>query len=193
MLFRSNVYGLPCVVAINNFPTDTKAEIDLIKDELKALNINSVLTEIWEKGSEGGIELANEVVRLCGEKNNFSFVYDDDLTVEEKLYAVARKIYHAKDIDFSELALSQLKYLNGAKYSKLPICVAKTQYSFSDNPKLLSAAENFNITVRSLKLASGAGFIIAMTNAIITMPGLPKVPAAESIDIDDEGNIRGLF
>lgn len=188
-----NVYGLPCLVAVNHFPTDTAAEVNLIKDELKALNIDTVLTDIWERGSDGGTELAKEVIKLCEEKNNFSYVYEDDLSIEEKLYSIARKVYHAKGIDFTDLALSQLKYLSGTKYSRLPICVAKTQYSFSDNPKLLSAAEDFNITVRSLKLASGAGFIIAMTNAIITMPGLPKIPAAENIDIDNEGNIKGLF
>ena len=188
-----DVYHLPCTVAINAFITDSKAELALIEEECKKLGINVALSEVWEKGGEGGIALANEVVRLCEEENNFSFSYDSDDDIKTKLNDIATKIYHADGVDFTPAALKQAKDLEELGYGKLPICVAKTQYSFSDNQKLLGAPEGFRITVRNLKVAAGAGFVIALTGDIMTMPGLPKVPAAEKIDVDENGNISGLF
>ncbi|HPZ00563.1 MAG TPA: formate--tetrahydrofolate ligase, partial [Clostridiales bacterium] len=189
-----NVYGLPTVVAINAFPTDTKAELDLVEEKCRALGVNVALSEVWAKGGEGGIALAEEVIRLCEEENgNFRFAYDTDLSIEEKLNAIAQKVYHADGVDLTANAKKQKKELEDLGFSNLPICMAKTQYSFSDNPALLGAPKNFRITVRNLKVSSGAGFLVALTGDIMTMPGLPKRPAAERIDVDENGMISGLF
>ncbi|MBQ6451684.1 MAG: formate--tetrahydrofolate ligase [Solobacterium sp.] len=188
-----NVYKLPCVVAINAFVTDTKAELELVENKCRELGINVALSEVWEKGSEGGKALAEEVVRLCEEPNDFSFSYDTEDTIENKLNAIATKIYHADGVDYTPAAKRQAKELTELGYGNLPICVAKTQYSFSDNASLLGAPKNFRITVRNIKISAGAGFLVALTGDIMTMPGLPKVPAAEKIDVDENGRISGLF
>ncbi len=189
----TGVYGLPCVVAVNRFQDDSEAELDLIRQECERLGVKAVLSEVWARGSEGGIELAEEVVRLCDRENSFRFSYDLDCSIREKLEILAQKIYHADGVDFTEDALRQLEKISELGFDKLPVCVAKTQYSFSDNAALLGAPRGFRITVRNLKIAAGAGFIVALTGNILTMPGLPKVPAAENIDIDNEGRISGLF
>ena len=188
-----DVYKLPCVVAINAFPTDTKAELDLVEEECKKLGVNVALSEVWEKGGEGGIKLAEEVVRICEEDNDFTFSYDLDESIEDKLNDIAKKIYHADGVILTDNAKKQAKTLTELGFDKCPICVAKTQYSFSDDPTLLGAPKGFSITVRNLKVSSGAGFIVALTGDIMTMPGLPKVPAAEKIDVDENGKISGLF
>ncbi len=188
-----DVYKLPCVVAINRFPSDTEAELKLVEDKCKELGVNVALSEVWAKGSEGGVELAEEVIRLCEQENDFTFCYPDDATIMEKLEMIAKKIYHADGVVLTAGATKQLKQLEALGYSNLPICVAKTQYSFSDDPTLLGAPKGFMITVRNLKVSSGAGFIVALTGEIMTMPGLPKKPAAENIDIDANGVITGLF
>jgi len=188
-----DVYGLPCVVAINAFPTDTKAELDLVEKKCKELGVNVALSEAWAKGGEGAITLANEVVRLCEEKSDFHYAYEDNLSIEEKLNAIATKVYHADGVILTENAKKQIKELTDLGFASMPICMAKTQYSFSDNPSLLGAPKGFNITVRNLKVSAGAGFIVALTGDIMTMPGLPKVPAAENIDVDENGVISGLF
>ncbi len=189
-----NVYGLPTVVAINAFPTDTKAELDLVEAKCKELGVNVALSEVWAKGGQGGIALAKEVIRLCEEETGeFRFAYDTDLSIEEKLNAIATKIYHADGVDLTAGAKKQLKELEALGFSNLPICMAKTQYSFSDDQTLLGAPKGFRITVRNLKVSSGAGFLVALTGDIMTMPGLPKRPAAERIDVDENGVISGLF
>ena len=188
-----NVYGLPCVVAINAFPSDTKAELDLVEEKCRELGVNVALSEVWAKGGEGGKALAEEVVRLCEEPNDFRFVYDLDLPIKDKLETIARKIYHADGIHLPGNVPKQIKQLEDLGFGNLPICMAKTQYSFSDDPAKLGAPEGFNVTVRNLKVCSGAGFIVALTGDIMTMPGLPKVPAAEKIDVDENGVITGLF
>ena len=188
-----NVYGLPCVVAINAFPTDTKAELDLVEEKCKELGVNVALSEVWAKGGEGGVALAEEVVRLCEEPNDFQFAYDLDMSIKEKLDAIATKIYHADGVALAGNAVKQIKQLEELGFGNLPICMAKTQYSFSDDPALLGAPEGFTVTVRNLKVSAGAGFIVALTGDIMTMPGLPKVPAAERIDVDENGKISGLF
>lgn len=188
-----NVYKLPTVVAINAFPTDTKAELDLVEEKCRELGVNVALSEVWAKGGEGGTALAEEVVRLCEEPNDFSFSYDVDDPIEKKLEDIATKVYHADGVDYTPAAKRQLKQLTELGFDKLPICVAKTQYSFSDDPKLLGAPTDFRITIRNLKVSAGAGFIVALTGDIMTMPGLPKVPAAEKIDVDNTGKISGLF
>ena len=189
----TNVYKLPCVVAINAFPTDTKAELDLVEKRCKELGVNVALSEVWAKGGEGGIALANEVVRLCEEDNNFSFSYEDNMSIKEKLEAIATKVYHADGVDLIGNAPKQLIQLEELGFGNLPICMAKTQYSFSDDQTKLGAPKNFRISVRNLKVSAGAGFIVALTGEIMTMPGLPKVPAAEKIDVDENGVITGLF
>jgi len=189
----TNVYHLPCVVAINAFPSDTKAELDLVEAKCKELGVNVALSEVWAKGGEGGIALANEVVRLCEQENNFTYSYEDDLTIKEKLEAIATKIYHADGVDLIGNAPKQLQQLEELGFGSLPICMAKTQYSFSDDQNKLSAPKDFRISVRNLKVSAGAGFIVALTGEIMTMPGLPKVPAAEKIDVDENGVITGLF
>ncbi|MBR1842168.1 MAG: formate--tetrahydrofolate ligase [Oscillospiraceae bacterium] len=189
-----NVYHLPCVVAVNRFPTDTDAEIDFIIAKCRALGVNTVLSTVWAEGGKGGEALAREVVRLCEEeKGDFKFSYDLEDTIENKLNAIARRIYGGAGAELTAAAKKQAKQLTALGFGKLPICVAKTQYSFSDDPALLGAPEGFTVTVRNLKVSAGAGFIVALTGEIMTMPGLPKSPAAERIDVDESGRITGLF
>ena len=189
-----DVYGLPAVVAINAFPTDTPAELALVQAKCKELGVNAVLAEHWAKGGAGATDLAREVVRVCNEeKGDVHFSYEDDTTIMEKLEAIATKIYHADGVDLTTNAANQMKQLNEQGFGKLPICVAKTQYSFTDDQTKLGAPRNFRITVRNLKVSAGAGFIVALTGDIMTMPGLPKVPAAERIDVTEDGKIVGLF
>ena len=189
----TKVYGLPCVVAINRFPMDTEAELSLIEKECRKLGVNVALSEVWAKGGEGGLPLAEEIVRLCEEENHFQYSYEDDMTIEEKLQAIVRKVYHGDRVELTDGAKKQAKRLAELGFGNLPICMAKTQYSFSDDPKLLGAPKDFKVTVRNLKVSAGAGFIVALTGDIMTMPGLPKVPAAEKIDVDEDGRITGLF
>ncbi len=189
----TKVFKLPAVVAINRFPTDTEAELALIEDKCRELGVNVALSEVWGKGGEGGIELAKEVIRLCESENEFTYCYDLSTSIREKLNAICKKIYHADGYTFAGSAAKQARKLTELGFGNLPICMAKTQYSFSDNQKLLGAPENFKITVRNLKVSAGAGFIVALTGDVMTMPGLPKVPSAEKIDIDENGQISGLF
>ena len=188
-----NVYGLPCVVAVNAFPTDTKAELDLVEAKCRELGVNVALSEVWAKGGEGGKALAEEVVRLCEEENRFQYTYDAQLPIEEKLEAIVKKIYHGDGVVLTPAAKKQVKQLTDLGFGELPICMAKTQYSFSDDPGLLGAPKGFTVTVRNVKVSAGAGFLVALTGDIMTMPGLPKVPAAEKIDVDENGRITGLF
>ncbi len=188
-----NVFGLPCVVAINAFPTDTKAELDKVEEECKKLGVNVALSEVWAKGGEGGVALAEEVVRLCELPNDFRQSYELEGSIMDKLDAICKKIYHADGVVLTDGAKKQCAKLTELGYDKMPICMAKTQYSFSDDPKKLGAPKDFEITVRNLKVSAGAGFIVALTGDIMTMPGLPKVPAAEKIDVDENGKITGLF
>ncbi len=189
----TKVFGLPCVVAINAFPTDTAAELKLVEDKCRELGVNVALSEVWAKGGAGGKALAEEVVRLCEQPGDFHYCYEADASIEEKLNAIATKIYRAEGVDLTPNARKQLKQLTELGYGNLPICMAKTQYSFSDDQTLLGAPKGFRITVRNLKVSAGAGFIVALTGDIMTMPGLPKVPSAEKIDIDENGVISGLF
>lgn len=189
----TKVYGLPAVVAINRFPTDTEAELQLVEEKCRELGVNVALSEVWGKGGQGGIALAEEVVRLCEEPNSFDFAYSLDMSIEEKIRAIAQKVYHADDINILPAAMKQLRQLEELGFGNLPICVAKTQYSFSDDQTLLGAPRGFTLTVRNLKVSAGAGFIVALTGDIMTMPGLPKKPAAENIDVDKTGKISGLF
>ena len=186
-------YGLPCVVAINRFPTDTEAELEMVREKCKELGVNVALSEVWGKGGDGGIELAEEVLRLVEGENNFHFVYEDDLSIEEKIKAVATKVYRADGVVFTANAKKQLATIEGLGLGNLPVCMAKTQFSFSDDPSLLGAPRGFKITIKDVKACAGAGFIVAKTGDIMTMPGLPKVPSAEKIDIDENGVITGLF
>ena len=189
----TQVYKLPCVVAINRFPTDTEAELKLIETKCKELGVNVALSEVWGKGGEGGIELAKEVVRLCEQPNDFTFSYELDCSIKEKIEAIAKKIYHADGVNFTANAEKQIKTLTELGYDHMPICMAKTQNSFSDDQTKLGAPRGFSITVRNVKVSAGAGFLVALTGEIMTMPGLPKVPAAERIDVDETGKITGLF
>ncbi|MDO4417589.1 MAG: formate--tetrahydrofolate ligase [Eubacteriales bacterium] len=188
-----DVFGLPCVVAINAFPTDTKAELDLVEAKCRELGVNVALSEVWAKGGEGGKILAEEVVRLCEQPNDFRQSYALDLSIEEKLEAICKKIYHADGVQLVGNAVKQVKQLTELGFGNLPICMAKTQYSFSDDASVLGAPKGFTVSVRNLKVSAGAGFIVALTGDIMTMPGLPKVPAAERIDVDENGVISGLF
>ena len=189
----TKVYGLPCVVAINRFPTDTEAELELVREKCRELGVNVALSEVWGKGGEGGVELAQEVVRLCETQGNFRYAYELGTTIEEKLNAIVRRVYRGADVVLTPAAKKQAQQLTAMGFGDYPICMAKTQYSFSDDPKLLGAPEGFTVTVRNLKVSAGAGFIVALTGDIMTMPGLPKVPAAENIDVTDDGKITGLF
>ena len=190
-----NVYKLPCVVAVNRFPTDTDKEIDFVIEKCKELGVNVKLSTVWAEGGKGGEELAKEVVRLCEEESNenFSFSYDENESIPEKIKAIVQKVYGGKDVAILPSAMKQIKLLEEMGLDKLPVCVAKTQYSFSDDPTKLGAPEDFTVTVRNVKISAGAGFIVVLTGDIMTMPGLPKVPAAEKIDVDENGKITGLF
>ncbi len=190
----TNVYKLPCVVAVNRFPTDTDDEIDFIIKKCKDLGVNTVLSTVWAEGGDGGIELAKEVVRLCEEeKGDFTFSYELDTTIEQKIEAVVKKIYGGQGVIITPQAKKQIDTLSALGFDKLPICVAKTQYSFSDDPTKLGAPTGFDVTIKNVKVSAGAGFIVVLTGDIMTMPGLPKVPAAERIDVSDDGKITGLF
>ena len=189
----TGVFKLPAVVAINEFPTDTEEEINLIKEKCNDLGVNVVLSQVWAKGGEGGVELAKEVVRLCEEENNFQYAYPLESTIKEKINAIATKIYGADGVDFTKEAEKEIANLEKLGYSNLPICMAKTQYSLTDDPLKLGRPTNFRITVRKINISAGAGFIIALTGDIMKMPGLPKLPAAERIDVDENGVISGLF
>ena len=188
-----NVYKLPCVVAVNRFPTDTDSEIELVIAKCRELGVNVVLSTVWADGGNGGIELAKEVVALCEQENNFTFSYELDGTIEEKIEKIVTKVYGGKGVTFTAQAKKEIATLTSLGFDKIPVCMAKTQYSFSDNPLLLGAPEGFIVTVRNVKVSAGAGFIVALTGDIMTMPGLPKVPAAERIDVDEDGKIYGLF
>ena len=188
-----NVYKLPCVVAVNRFPTDTDDEIHLVIEKCKELGVNVRLSTVWADGGAGGIELAEEVVRLCEEKNSFTFSYETNCTIEEKIDAIVKKIYGGDGVIFTPEAKAEIDRLTSLGYGNMPVCMAKTQYSFSDDPTKLGAPTGFSVTVRSVKVSAGAGFIVALTGDIMTMPGLPKIPAAERIDVDENGKISGLF
>ena len=189
----TKVYGLPCVVAINRFPTDTEAELKLVEDKCKELNVNVALCEVWAKGSEGGKALAQEVIRLVEQPNNFSYSYPDELSIKDKINAIATRVYGADGVDYTKNAEQQIAKLTELGFNKCPVCIAKTQYSLSDDPSKLGRPTGFRITVRNIKISAGAGFIVALTGDIMTMPGLPKVPSAEKIDVDENGVISGLF
>ncbi|NLB27796.1 MAG: formate--tetrahydrofolate ligase [Clostridiaceae bacterium] len=191
----ADVFLRPVVVAINAFPDDTKAELELVRQECEKHGVNVALSEVWAKGGQGGIELAEEVIRLCDlpVKEPLGFVYSEDSTIKEKIEAIAKRVYRADGVDFVGPAVKQLKQLEENGFGKLPVCIAKTQYSFSDNPALIGVPKNFRVTVRNLKASAGAGFIVALTGEVMTMPGLPKQPSAEKIDVDENGRISGLF
>ena len=189
----TQVYQLPCVVAINRFPTDTEAELALVEEKCRELGVNVALSEVWAKGGEGGQALATEVVRLCEQPNDFQFAYGDDLSLREKIEAIATRIYHADGVDFEPKAAAELAKLESLGFGGMPVCLAKTQYSFSDDQKKLGAPRDFRITVRDAKVSAGAGFVVALTGSIMTMPGLGKTPAAFKIDVDETGKISGLF
>lgn len=187
-------FGLPAVVAINRFPQDTEAELELIADRCRALNVNVALSTVWAQGGAGGIDLANEVIRIIAEQpNNFRYIYDDELTLKQKITKVAKEIYGADGVDFSEQANREIRRYKRLGFSKLPVCMAKTQYSLSDDPKKLGRPSGFRITVRNVRISAGAGFVVALTGDIMTMPGLPKMPSALRIDVDASGKISGLF
>ena len=188
-----NVYKLPVVVAVNKFPTDTDNEVNVIIEKCKELGVNVVLSDVWAKGGEGGIELAEEVVRLCEEENNFSYSYELNLPLEKKIEAIVKRVYGGDGVVIDKKAQKQIDTLTSLGYGNLPVCVAKTQYSFSDDPTKLGAPDGFTVTVRNVKISAGAGFVVVLTGEIMTMPGLPKVPAAEKVDVDDKGVITGLF
>ena len=196
----TQVFNLPCVVAINRFPTDTEAELKLVEDKCRELGVNVALSEVWAKGGEGGLALADEVVRLCNEgdeagrgADTFQFAYDGDLNLCEKIEAIATRVYRADGVDFDAKAAKELAKLEKLGFGDMPVCMAKTQYSFSDDQTKLGAPRGFRIKVRNIKVSAGAGFLVALTGEIMTMPGLPKVPAAERIDVDETGKISGLF
>ena len=188
-----NVYHLPCVVAVNRFPTDTDAEIELVIAKCRELGVNVVLSTVWAEGGKGGMALAEEVVRLCEEKNDFDYSYQLEGGIEDKIRAIVTRIYHGADVAFAAAAKKEIARLTDLGFGNLPICMAKTQYSFSDDATKIGAPEGFTVTVRNVKVSAGAGFIVALTGDIMTMPGLPKVPAAERIDVDENGRISGLF
>jgi len=189
----TKVYKLPAVVAINAFPNDTKAELDMVEEKCRELGVNVALSRVWAMGGAGASELADEVLRLCSNGNGFEEAYDLDMSIREKIESIAKKIYRASDVSFTDNAEKQMQQLEELGFGNVPVCMAKTQYSFSDDTKLLGAPKDFTLTVSSMKISAGAGFIVAITGDIMTMPGLPKVPAAENIDVDKEGKITGLF
>ncbi len=189
----TQVYHLPCVVAINRFPTDTEAELKLVEAKCRELGVNVALSEVWAKGGEGGVALAEEVIRLCEQPSDFRYAYELDLPIKDKIEAIVKRVYHGAKVTLTAEARKQAKQLTEMGFGNLPICMAKTQYSFTDSQKQLGAPEGFTVTVRNLKVSAGAGFIVALTGDIMTMPGLPKVPSAEKIDVDENGRIVGLF
>ncbi|MCI6659262.1 MAG: formate--tetrahydrofolate ligase [Faecalibacterium sp.] len=189
----ANVYKLPAVVAINRFPTDTDREIELVQKKCDELKVKAVLSTVWADGGAGGLELAKEVVKVADGENDFSFAYEDDLTIKQKIEAVATKIYGADGVDYTSEAEEQIRNLERQETSAFPVCIAKTQYSFSDDPKKLGAPKGFRITVRSVTASAGAEFLVVLTGNVLTMPGLPKRPAAENVDLDENGKITGLF
>ena len=190
----TKVYGLPAVVAINRFESDTEAELERIRAACAAYGVRVALSEVWGKGGAGGVELAEEVLRIIeAEEKDFRFAYDADASLEEKIEAVAVKVYGADGVDYAPAAAKELKRLTELGYGGLPVCMAKTQYSLSDDPAKLGAPKGFRITVKKVKVSAGAGFVVVLTGDIMTMPGLPKVPAAENIDVDENGKITGLF
>ncbi|MGN1094032.1 MAG: formate--tetrahydrofolate ligase, partial [Candidatus Neoclostridium sp.] len=189
----TNVYRLPCVVAINRFPTDTDAEIALVIEKCRQKGVNVRLSTVWADGGAGGVELAEEVVRLCERQNDFRFAYDLEGGIAQRIETLVKRIYRGNGINVSKAAEKQIAALEKQGYGSLPVCVAKTQYSFSDDPTLICAPENFTVNIKNVKVSAGAGFIVALTGDIMTMPGLPKVPAAENIDVDENGKISGLF
>ena len=187
-------FGLPAVVAINRFPTDTEAELKLIEDKCREYGVNVALSEVWAKGGEGGIQLAKEVVRLIDKgQNNFKFIYSEDDPIEKKIEAIVREVYGGDGVEFTPAASREISRLKKYGFGNLPVCMAKTQYSLSDDPKKLGWPKGFKVSVRNVKVSAGAGFIVALTGDIMTMPGLPKIPAAENIDVDSTGKISGLF
>ena len=187
-------FGLPAVVAINRFPTDTEAELQLVEEKCRQLGVKAALSEVWARGGEGGINLAQEVIKLTeGETSRFRFAYESELPLKGKIETIAQEIYGAEGVDYSPDALKELSRLESFGLGKLPVCMAKTQYSLTDDPKKLGRPEGFRITVRGVRASAGAGFVVALTGDIMTMPGLPKVPSAESIDVDSAGVISGLF
>ena len=188
-----DVYGLPTVVAVNRFPTDTEAELNLVIEKCRELGVNTVLSEVWGKGGDGGVELAKAVVELCEQPGDFQFSYELDLPIAEKIEKLVKRVYRGSGISIMPQAKKQIDQLTALGFDKLPICVAKTQYSFSDDPTKLGAPEDFTVTIKNVKVSAGAGFIVVLTGDIMTMPGLPKVPAAERIDVSDDGVISGLF
>jgi formate--tetrahydrofolate ligase len=188
-----NVFGLPTVVAINRFPDDTEAELDFISGQCEALGVVAVPSDVWAQGGSGGSTLAKEVVRLCDEPNNFRFCYPDELSITEKINAVAKKVYRAANVTIVPSAENEISKLEEMGFGSFPVCIAKTQYSFSDDPSLLCAPEGFDITVRRVRVSAGAGFVVAFAGNVMTMPGLPRSPAAEKIDVDENGRITGLF
>ncbi len=188
-----NVYHLPAVVAVNRFPTDTDAEIALVIEKCASLGVKAVLSDVWAKGGEGGEDLAREVVRLTEEKNDFTFCYDEKLPIKEKINAIVTRVYGGDGVQYTPEAEAEIERLNVLGFGELPVCIAKTQYSFSDDAKKLGAPEGFTVTVRTVKVSAGAGFVVVLTGNILTMPGLPKRPAAENIDVDENGKIVGLF
>ena len=188
-----NVYKLPVVVAVNKFPTDTDNEVNVIIEKCKELGVDVVLSDVWAKGGEGGIDLAKAVVELCEKDNDFSFSYEDEMSLEEKIEAVVKRVYGGDGIVIDKKAQKQIDTLTALGYGNLPVCIAKTQYSFSDDPTKLGAPDGFTVTVRNVKISAGAGFVVVLTGEIMTMPGLPKVPAAEKVDVSDDGVITGLF
>ena len=190
-----DVFNRPVVVAINRFPDDTEAELELVREECEKQGVHVALSEVWGKGGEGGVELAEEVIRLCElpSQGDLGFVYGEDTTIREKIEAIAKRVYRADGVDFVGPAVKQLKVLEDNGFGKLPVCIAKTQYAFADDPKMIGVPKDFRITVRNLKASAGAGFIVALTGEVMTMPGLPKVPSAEKIDVDESGKISGLF
>jgi len=189
----TKVFKLPAVVAINAFPKDTKAELDLVEKKCREFGVNVALSEVWAKGGEGGAKLAREAVRLCESSSDFEYLYDVNASLKEKIEAIAKKIYRADSVDFQSAAKKQMAQLEKLGLDKVPVCMAKTQYSFSDNPTLLGAPVGWTLTVKNVKISAGAGFAVVLTGEIMTMPGLPAVPASEKIDVDNTGKISGLF
>ena len=189
----TEVYKLPAVVALNRFPTDTDGETDVVMKECRKLGVNVVLSEVWAKGGAGGADLAEEVIRLAERDNGFTFAYDENDGIEKKINDIAVKIYGGAGAEFTADALKQIEQLKSLGMDKLPVCIAKTQYSFTDDKNVWGAPTDFKITIRNVKISAGAGFIVALAGDIMTMPGLPKVPAAENIDVDENGKISGLF